>query len=110
MTAASPTAMSSFRPRYRAVERQERAHEREWRSQSEPAQNKIFISMNGASQVASTQGGHLGRTITIPRCEELHTVANPLMLENQLVPTASAAANQNIRFSGTPNGVQTPVR
>jgi hypothetical protein len=49
MTAASPTAMSSFRPRYRAVERQERAHEREWRSQSEPAQNKIFIGMNGAS-------------------------------------------------------------
>jgi hypothetical protein len=49
MTAASPTAMSSFRPRYRAVERQERAHEREWRSQSEPAQNERFIVMNGAS-------------------------------------------------------------
>jgi hypothetical protein len=50
MTAASPTAMSSFRPRYRAVERQERSHEREWRSQSEPAQNERFIVKNGASR------------------------------------------------------------
>lgn len=73
MTAASPTAMSSFRPRYRAVERQERAHEREWRSQSEPAQNKIFISMNGASQVASIQGQALqeSRTDSSMRCLSL---------------------------------------
>jgi hypothetical protein len=51
-----------------------------------------------------------GRIIAILRCEELHTVVNPLVLENQLVPTASTAVIQNIRFSGTPNGVQTPTR